>query len=106
MEVCYVSLRYVLVIMRGEAISVLSVEGRHHIFSRVSAANEGNLWYCIFLKAIKMISSRSETLLIPYCNTCVIMSLSFLSISITEGVKPVNSINTGTITPDKSPLFG
>ena len=27
--------------MRGEVISVLSLEGRCHILSRVSAANEG-----------------------------------------------------------------
>ena len=27
--------------MRGEVISVLSLEGRYHILSRVSAANEG-----------------------------------------------------------------
>ena len=93
----------------GEAISILSVERRHHILSRVSATNEGNLWYCIFLKAIKMISYRSDNLLMPYVNTCAFMSLSvseFLSILITERVKPVNSVNTGTITPDKSPMFG
>ena len=35
------AIKLMLSCMRGEVISVLSLEGRYHILSRVSAANEG-----------------------------------------------------------------
>ena len=52
--------------MRGEAISVLSLEGRYHIFII-------NI-YDIFLKAIKLISPRPDydNLFITYFNTCAL----------------------------------
>ena len=51
--------------MRGEAISVLSLEGRYHK-------------YDIVLKAIKLISPRPDydNLFITYFNTCAFMALS------------------------------
>ena len=40
--------------MRGEVVSVLSLERRYHILSRVSATNEGKKYY-IVTRAIKLI---------------------------------------------------
>ena len=53
--------------MRGEVISVLSLERRYHILSRVSAANEGQK-YDIVTRAIKLIlpSLECDNLFITY----------------------------------------
>ena len=53
--------------MRGEVISVLSLERRYHILSRVSAANEGEK-YDIVTRAIKLIlpSLEYDNLFITY----------------------------------------
>ena len=52
--------------MRGEVISVLSLERRYHILSRVSAANEGQ--NDIVTRAIKLIlpSLECDNLFITY----------------------------------------
>ena len=53
--------------MRGEVISVLSLEGRYHILSRVSAAKRGTK-YDIVTRAIKLIlpSLECDNLFITY----------------------------------------
>ena len=54
--------------MRGEVISVLSLERRYHILSRVSAANEGDSDKRIVTRAIKLIlpSLEYDNLFITY----------------------------------------